>query len=156
MTATPSTGSRTDKNGITWETINTPTFEFRMAYRKIELPTVQDQGPTVEVYGRDGDELQEVLKFDCFEVGPHWHRCRTGEKDEISPITGGSMDAGLDFAVTVMRDRFEDLVSDQGFSKFTTADRSAELHAALPGVEQRMREMIRERGPAQILKPAMM
>jgi hypothetical protein len=149
----PTRGSRVGGYGVVWETVGTPTFEFRMAYRRIEFPTTQDHGPTVEVYGRQGDELHEVLKFDCFATGPHWHRCRPGEKDEVSPIEGGSMDAALDFAVATIRDRFEDLATDQGYGRFATPECRKELLAALPVVEGRMREMLRDGGPVQVVRP---
>ncbi len=122
-----------------------------MAYRRIERPGSHDEGPTVEVYGREGDELHEVLKFDCFEQGPHWHRCRPDQKDEIATLEVGSMDDALDFAIATLRDRFQDLVREQGYDHLATADRMAELSEVLPAVEHRLRTMIHDRGPVQVV-----
>jgi hypothetical protein len=63
------------------------------------------------------------------------------------------MDADLDFAIETLRDRFRPLVDDQGFDRWGSAAHGAEIESALPLVEGRLRQMIRDRGPAQVVAP---
>ena len=44
-------------------------FRFRLAYRRVG----EDRGLAIHVFGPRGGTDEEVLRFDCFEVEPHYH-----------------------------------------------------------------------------------
>ena len=144
-----------DKRGRVWETISTPSCQFRMLFSQVETPTVQDRGPTLEVYGLEDGEWREVLKFDCFEKGPHWHRCYPGLPDAITNLEATGFNAAIDFAAAQLRQNFGGLISEQGFTSLASEETIGEVSAALPVVEARLREMARAEGPVQVLRSSM-
>src|SRR5688500_1781825 len=95
-----------------WETISTDSFQFRFAFRE----TASDRGPTLEVYANRPDGWKEVLKFDCFQNGPHWHRCHPEGADDRLQLEPAGIGAGIDFATKQLRENFRPLMEEQGFS----------------------------------------
>src|SRR5689334_2380674 len=87
-------------------------FEFRMMSRSVN----QDHGGTLEVFGRIDGAAKELLKFDCFEQGPHWHRCYPDRKDEITQLAPASAAEALRFAIETLSTRFGPLIAEQGFA----------------------------------------
>ncbi len=121
-----------------WETIEGGPFRFRFKFRVSE----RDRGPTLEVYGRQGEEWPEVLKFDCFQNAPHWHRVRPDASEDVIQLDPLGMDAIIDFAATQLGADFRTLLTEQGFAELAPAADGAPLRAALPDVERRLRELV--------------
>src|SRR5436309_2867499 len=90
-------------------------LEFKMMSRKVN----EDHGGTLEIYGQVDGERHELLKFDCFEQGPHWHRCRIGQKDEITNLNPPGATDALRFTMETLRTRFGSLIDEQGFGSLT-------------------------------------
>lgn len=44
--------------------------------------TDDDEGPTIRVFGRVGDEETQVLRFDCFQSDPHYHYDPQGSNEQ--------------------------------------------------------------------------
>ena len=44
-------------------------YKLSLVYRHVNL----DEGPTVHVFGPVAGKQQEILRFDCFKKGPHYH-----------------------------------------------------------------------------------
>jgi hypothetical protein len=123
-------------------------FEFRMMSRKLE-GQMEDHGGTLEVYGVVDGRSQEVLKFDCFAEGPHWHRCYPDKPDLITQLGSVGADQALQFAVETLRTRFGGLIAEQGFAPLSPETEGPELAAALSAVEGAMTQLIR-RDPATL------
>jgi hypothetical protein len=123
---------------VQWEVVAAGPFEFRLAFRHVG----EDRGPTLEVFGRRGEDWREVLRFDAFERRPHWHRCHPEAKDDIFFLEPAGFAAALDFAADQLRDRFGPLLSEQGFSELAVAAAAPEVRAALPTVDRRLRELV--------------
>jgi hypothetical protein len=120
-------------------------FEFRMMSRLVN----QDHGGTLEVYGRLERGPRELLKFDCFEQAPHWHRCYPDRKDEITQLAPMNAAQALDFAVETLRTSFGSLIAEQGYGELSEPASGADVRAALTGVAQTMAELV-QRDPATL------
>jgi hypothetical protein len=44
-------------------------YKLALVYRHVNV----DEGPTVHVFGPVEGKEQEILRFDCFKKGPHYH-----------------------------------------------------------------------------------
>ena len=121
-----------------WETIEGGSFRFRFKFRASD----KDHGPTLEVYGRQGEEWPEVLKFDCFQNAPHWHRVRPDASEDVIQLDPLGMDAIIDFAATQLGANFRTLLTEQGFVELASATAADPTRAALPDVERRLRELV--------------
>jgi hypothetical protein len=131
---------REQLKNVKWEVIPAGPFEFRLAFRQIG----EDGGPTLEVYGRRGDDWKEVLKFDVFAKRPHWHRCHPEAKDDIYNLEPAPFDQHLDFAAAQLRDHFGPLLQEQGFPELAAATAAPEVVQTLPTVDRRLRELVAE------------
>lgn len=121
-----------------WETIQGGPFQFRFRFRTSD----RDRGPTLEVYGLQAESWQEVLKFDCFENGPHWHRVRPDASQDVIQLEPLGMDAIIDFASAQLGANLGSLLAEQGFAELAIAADSDELKVALPAVERRLRALV--------------
>lgn len=123
-------------------------FEFRMMSRRLE-GGMEDHGGTLEVYGLLDGRSQEVLKFDCFAAGPHWHRCYPDRPDLITQLEHAGAEQALQFALETLRARFGELIAEQGFAPLSPETTGPELDAALSAVEGAMSQLCR-RDPATL------
>jgi hypothetical protein len=114
-------------------------FEFRMMSRSVNL----DHGGTLEVYGNLDGGSRELLKFDCFEQAPHWHRCYPDRKDEIAQLAPATAMQALEFAVETLRTSFGSLIAEQGFGELSDAAAGAEVREALVGGAATMSELVK-------------
>jgi hypothetical protein len=125
-------------------------FEFKMMARTVG----EDHGGTLEVYGEADGTRHELLKFDCFAMNTHWHRCYPGRKDEVAQLEPPGKERGLGFAMETLRDRFAPLIADQGFASLAPAVADRAVQGTLVEVEAIMRDLI-ERDPASIAAGAL-
>lgn len=89
-----------------------------------------DGGPSLRVH--DGDGGRELLRFDCFAQGPHWHADPDG-RDVISKIES---DTGpVDWLLAELRRDLAGYLACAGFSGRLSAD----TNAALDLVEKALR-----------------
>ena len=147
--------SFTDVNGIEWDTITTPSFQFRMVHMQIKMDKSRDHGPTLVVLGRVNEQWKEMLKFDCYQSKfAHWPRCQPEGLDQLDLIYPegqvGTYAQAIDFAMNKLQELGR-LVAEQGFHELRTPERTAELTPVLPAVEQRMRELANDSVPRQLL-----
>lgn len=107
-----------------------------------------DHGGTLEVYGQVDGKPVELLKFDCFTNGPHWHRCYPGRADEITQLAPANADSALQFAIETLRTRFGALIEAQGFGTLRDATGEPAVTAALARTETAMLALIHRDRPA--------
>lgn len=144
-----------DVNGIEWDTITTPSFQFRMVHMQIKMDKSRDHGPTLVILGRVNEQWKELLKFDCYESKfAHWHRCHPEGLDQLDLIYPegkvGTYAQAIDFTMNKLQE-FGRLVAEQGFRELSTPERIAEVSSVLPMVERRMRELGSDNAPRQLL-----
>ena len=71
------------ETGGTEELIAAGVVTFGLEYRT-NVGTMDDEGICIHVYGNDvQDDDKELLRFDCFRIGPHYHyRNKSVSKNE--------------------------------------------------------------------------
>ncbi len=92
-----------------------------------------DGGPTLRIYSAEGD--RELLRFDCFRVGGHWHVDPAG-RDEITRFDGG--EDPLEATLAAVRNDLPRLLEKAGAPLSAPLD-TAEASAALDRVEASLR-----------------
>lgn len=99
-------------------------FTFGLIHRSV----AGDKGYTIHVMGPADGREAEVLRFDCFEKGPHYHLGVTNRDGPIVPIED---DHPFEWAVEQIRNSFGDLLKAAGADDAYRAEWSGELGEAL-------------------------
>jgi len=110
---------------------------FAVDYRN----TRTDRGPSLQVLGDVDGKRVQLLRFDCFENEPHFHYDPQGKNNRIFLNKARAGDP-ITWSMDYLRGNVASLVRIAGYSGL--ADRLDEeaLAAALPGVEQAMRDSV--------------
>ena len=92
-------------------TIDAGPVEFAMSYRD---EIMDDQGLCVQVYSEIDGKDTEVLRFDCFDQGPHYHY---GPENHNIRLHLDKTTAGNPFGWTMgnLRDNLSDMVRRSGY-----------------------------------------
>ena len=71
-------------------------------------------GPTIEVYGSVGGSQVQVLRFDCFRKGPHFHYApdNGGEQHMLDTAKVGN---SLEWALEQVRSHMPEMLRTAGF-----------------------------------------
>src|SRR5262245_34225484 len=111
----------------------------RVGVRRRELGV--DGGYTLEVSGSIGGERAELLRFDLFRRGPHYHvPASNPEPIDLDPARDGDP---LEFALACLRERLAPLLAQAGFPEIARAV-EALPRAALAGFAERVRTAVKE------------
>jgi predicted DNA-binding ribbon-helix-helix protein len=110
---------------------------FSVEYRN----TRTDRGPSLQVLGEVDGKRVQLLRFDCFEHEPHFHYDPEGKNNRIFLNKARAGDP-IAWTMDYLRGNVASLVRIAGYSGL--ADRLDEnaLTAALPGVEQALRDSV--------------
>jgi hypothetical protein len=95
-------------------------------------------GPTLRVLV--AESKRELLRFDCFSVGAHWHIDPDG-KDERDDMPNGP--AGVDYTLQQLSERIDPLLVSAGHVRTEPLGRSETWSKALSKVAHWMREATR-------------
>jgi len=79
-------------------------FNFKLAYRDLG----SDRGLAIHVFGPTDNEIEEVLRFDCFENDPHYHLAWSYRDDPFIRIDSKQPFA---WSIEVMRNGINQLLS---------------------------------------------
>jgi hypothetical protein len=112
-------------------------LRFAVEYRA----TRTDRGPSLQVLGDVEGKPVQLLRFDCFEQEPHFHYDPDGKNNRIFLNKARAGDP-IAWSMDYLRGNVKSLVRIAGYG--TLADRldEAALTAALPGVEQALRDSV--------------
>lgn len=92
-------------------------LEFEISAREIvDIPKLPDDGGiTIGVYGEAGGERAQVLRFDCFRGGPHYHMPPSAPGQiELDRAAVGD---GLEWSFACIRDELPAMIEKAGFAE---------------------------------------
>ena len=115
-------------------------IRFGLEYRDL----MSDQGLCIHALGDvDGNEV-EVLRFDCFDHGPHYHYGPEGrgERLTLDQTTEGDP---LEWTLKMLRERLPEMVRRAGYDGLAARIEAGALGPTLEELETTAREMARER-----------
>lgn len=108
-------------------------FEFDISYRRMR----SDEGLSIKVLGPVATETKELLRFDCFLNGPHYHVEVYG-KNEITKI---KEENAAEWAFDTMQRSIEDLINAAGADALSSQERES-LDQTVANVVQQSRSLI--------------
>ncbi|HXK22884.1 MAG TPA: hypothetical protein VMS55_09445 [Myxococcota bacterium] len=122
-------------------------LKFQILHRIVIVDDYEDHGASIDVYGPVDGQETELIKFDCFEKGPHYHAPASAAPTELDTREFGD---GLDWALGVIRDGLPELLSAAGYNELSgTLDR-----ALLAARWTDVRDAVRATAPASYDVPA--
>jgi hypothetical protein len=110
---------------------------FAVEYRT----TRTDRGPSLQILGEVAGQPVQLLRFDCFEQEPHFHYDPTGKNNRIF-LNKTRVTDPIAWSMDYLRGNFTSLVRIAGYGQVAERLDEAALAAALPGVEQAMRDSV--------------
>ena len=111
---------------------------LRVSVRRREVGP--DGGHTLEVSGPVAGERAELLRFDLFRLGPHYHvPASNPDQVDLDPADGDP----LEFALDCLRDRLASLLAEAAFPELARSV-AAQPPAALAGFAERVRAAVKQ------------
>ena len=98
------------------ETVELGGLRFVVLHRAIG----DDGGVTIEVFGDVEDRSVQVLRFDCFNKGPHFHHA-PGSGREQEPLDPAVVGNGLDWAMEQIRNHIPEMLKTAGYDQLAGA-----------------------------------
>ncbi len=118
-------------------TIGVGGLRFNVRYSNVNA----DRGPSLRIYGDMGEKSVQLLRFDCFEIQPHFHYDPDGKNDLLKMDTSKVTDP-IAWSMDYLRGNVASLVRIAGYSALAEQLDENVLCAALPTVEKALRESI--------------
>jgi hypothetical protein len=116
-------------------TIGVGGLRFNVRYSK----TNADRGPSLRLYGDVEGKPVQLLRFDCFEQGPHFHYDPEGKNNRIF-LNKARVSDPVDWTIDYLRGNVASLVRIAGYGQVADRLDEAALTAALPGLERALRD----------------
>jgi hypothetical protein len=110
---------------------------FSVEHRTVTQDGVEAGGPTVRVLGSDDEH--EYLRFDMFNVKPHYHYEPPGEKERILMIDTVAEGDPRAWGIERLRTRLAPMLSAAGGQRLADGLEDATLVAAVDEVETLVR-----------------
>jgi hypothetical protein len=109
-------------------------LRFNVQYRKAG----SDRGPAVMVYGDVDGRAVQLLRFDCFENGPHYHYDPDG-KNYVLKLSRETVPDLVAWTLGELRENLKTMVRTAGYESVAAQiDREA-VAAVLPRVAEAIR-----------------
>jgi hypothetical protein len=118
-------------------TIGIGGLRFSVRYSK----TNTDRGPSLRIYGDVEGKPVQLLRFDCFEQGPHFHYDPDGKNNQLRMDKTNVSDP-IKWSMDYLRGNVTSLVRLAGYSSLAEQLDEEALTAALPTVEKALRDSI--------------
>ena len=107
--------------------------------------TNTDRGPSLRIYGNVEGKRVQLLRFDCFDIQPHFHYDPEGKNNQLRMDKANVTDP-IAWSMDYLRGNFASLVRIAGYNALAEQLDEGALTAALPTVEKALRDTI----PAQM------
>jgi hypothetical protein len=117
-------------------TIEAGAVTFAMLYRSAG----EDRGVTIHVMGSPGDQMTELLRFDCFEKIPHYHYAPLGRNERLNLDMVAAGDP-LDWALGRLRTRLPQMLEHAGFGEVAGRLDESLLASKMDEVEEAARSL---------------
>jgi hypothetical protein len=118
-------------------TIGVGGHRFQLSYRQGNT----DRGPSLRVYGDVEGKPVQLLRFDCFEHGPHFHYDPEGKNNRIFLNKARASDP-IAWTIDYLRGNVSSLVRIAGYGRLADRLDEAALTAALLGLEKALRDSV--------------
>ncbi len=118
-------------------TIGVSGLRFNVRYSK----TNTDRGPSLRIYGDVEGKAVQLLRFDCFDQGPHFHYDPDGKNNQLR-MDKSKVSDPIAWSMDYLRGNVASLVRIAGYSALADQLDEAALCAALPTVEKALRDSI--------------
>ncbi len=123
--------------GGSGSTVTAGPITFVVQHRALLQDGVESGGPTVRVLG--GDDEHEYLRFDLFNVDPHYHYEPPAEQERILMIDTVAEGEVVSWGVTRLRDRLVPMLVAAGGQSLADALDGQVLARAVDDVESLVR-----------------
>ena len=94
------------------ETVELGGLRFVVMHRTLG----DDGGASIEVFGDVGDRSVQVLRFDCFKKGPHYHYAPAGDNSQRT-LDQAEVGDGLDWAMEQIRSHIPEMLKTAGYDE---------------------------------------
>ena len=118
-------------------TVTAGPITFVVEHRAVVQDGVEAGGPTVRVLG--GDDDHEYLRFDMFNVNPHYHYEPPGDQERILMIDTVADGDAVSWAIERLRDRLAPMLVAAGGQGLVDALDEPTLTRAVDEVESFVR-----------------
>jgi hypothetical protein len=118
-------------------TIGVGGLRFNVRYSK----TNTDRGPSLRIYGDVEGKPVQLLRFDCFEQGPHFHYDPEGKNNQLR-MDKTKVSDPIAWSMDYLRGNVTSLVRLAGYGELADQLDEGVLTAALPTVEKALRDSI--------------
>lgn len=76
--------------------------------------TLEDEGPSVRVFGVVGGQERQVLRFDCFSVDPHYHYDPDG-RNELHHMRDEGIEDSTEWTLHRIERNLSEMIRRAGF-----------------------------------------
>jgi hypothetical protein len=111
---------------------------FMVEHRTVVQDGVEAGGPTVRVLGSDDEH--EYLRFDMFNVNPHYHYEPPAEKERILMVDTVAEGDAVSWGMARLRGRLAPMLTEAGGEKLAKSLDDDELARAVDEVEALVRQ----------------
>ena len=126
--------------GGSGSTVTAGPITFVVEHRAVVQDGVEGGGPTVRVLGGDGrGGDHEYLRFDMFNVSPHYHYEPPGEQERILMVDTVAEGDAVEWGIARLRDRLAPMLVAAGGQSLAEALDEQTLAHALDDVESLVR-----------------
>ena len=103
-----------------------------------------DQGVSIQVRGEVDGQDTELLRFDCFEIAPHYHYAPARENTQVmlDPVVSGNP---IGWSFEQIGTRLPAMLTKAGYPEIATRVNATSLMEALPEAEATARDMAQTR-----------
>ena len=95
-----------------------------------------DGGTSLHVYTEIDGRHQEVLRFDCFRVEPHFHYLPENQQWFLDPLTTGDT---IEWTRHQVQTRLPEMIAKAGFDALSKSVDREMVNSILPRLEKAMR-----------------
>lgn len=123
-------------------TIGVSGLRFNVRYSNVN----GDRGPSLRIYGDVEDKSVQLLRFDCFDIQPHFHYDPDGTNNLLKMDTSKVTDP-ITWSMDYLRGNVASLVRLAGYRTLAEQLDEGVISTALPTVEKALRDSIPQETP---------